>query len=155
MKTRRLRNRWSLCSKLEGVRWLNCLDRAMIPATTMTDRTMNANATKRRRKRRRRSLKRIKTNMWMMRREGAVRFVGKSLQVSQPCGLFLVEIFCKEIYFCQLGRKEEEERTRTEWIRSSSYYICHWCACWTLHVVQNYKYIIRGEWKWSTRIICT
>lgn len=27
---------------------------------------------------------------------------------------FFVEFFCKEIYFSQLGRKEEEERTRTE-----------------------------------------
>lgn len=50
----------------------------MTPATTMTDQTTNENGTKRRRRRRRKSLKRIKTNMWMMRTEDGGRFVYKT-----------------------------------------------------------------------------
>lgn len=47
----------------------------MTPVTTMTDQTTSENAIKRKRRRRRKSQKRIKTNMWMMRREDGVRLV--------------------------------------------------------------------------------
>lgn len=39
---------------------------------------------------------------------------GKSASFSVLWTFFLLKLLCKEIYFSQLGRKEEEERTRTE-----------------------------------------
>lgn len=82
------RSPWNSCSKLEEVRWQNCLVQAMTPATTMKDRIMSENATKRKRKRRRKSLKKIKTSMLTMRRGDGGRLVYSSSCLHGINGVF-------------------------------------------------------------------
>lgn len=113
MRIRHWRSRWRLCSKSEVVKWRNSPVRAMTLATMTTDQTMSA--TKRKRRRKRKSLKRIRTNMWTMKKENDGRSVWwDDAYISNwnffPCFNSILSIIWQE----EKRKKREREQNESE-----------------------------------------